>query len=211
MSDATALRESVSSEPKMVKQFLWVEIPKRQQKDDDSDLDEPTTKVSKTMLTLTTLEADNALSIPTPLTYAKAVEDPVWEEMWKEAVKAELTALAVNSTWEEVVLPKNVNIITSKWVFKSKLHINGSLDKLKARVVARGFSQMHSIDYEDIFAPTVKFDILCIFLTLVALENLECHQVDVNNAFTEFFLKETIYMAPPSGVEVTLSCALHIM
>ena len=66
------------------------------------------------MLTLTTLEADNALSIPTPLTYAKAVEDPVWEEMWKEAVKAELTALAVNSTWEEVVLPKDANIVTSK-------------------------------------------------------------------------------------------------
>ena len=96
-------------------------------------------------------------------------------------------------------------------MFKSKLHINDSLDKLKARVVARGFSQMHSIDYEDIFAPTVKFDTLCIFLTLVALENLKCHQVDVNNAFTEFFLKKTIYMTPPPGVEVTSDCALHIM
>ena len=211
MSDATAPRESVSSELKMVKQFLWVEISKRQQKDDDSDLDEPTTKVLKVMLALATLEADNALSIPTPLTYAKAVGDPVWGEMWKEAVKAELTALAANGTWEEVVPPKDANIVTSKWVFKSKLHTNSSLDKLKARVVARGFSQMHSIDYEDIFAPTVKFDTLRVFLALVALENLECHQVDVNNAFTEFFLKETIYMAPPPGVEVALSCALCIM
>ena len=211
MSDATALCESVDSEPKMIKQFLWVKILKRQQKNDDSDLDEPTTKVLKIMLTLTTLEADNALSIPTPLTYAKAVGDPVWEEMWKKAVKAELTALAVNSTWEEVVSPKDTNIITSKWVFKSKLHTNDSLDKLKARVVARGFSQMHSIDYEDIFASTVKFDTLCVFLTLVALENLKCHQVDVNNAFTEFFLKETIYMAPPPGVEVAPDCALCIM
>ena len=114
MSDATALHESVSSEPKMVKQFLWVKIPKRQQKDDDSDLDEPTTKMSKIMLTLITLETDNVLSIPTPLTYAKAVRDPVWGEMWKEAVKAELTALAANSTWEEVVSPKDINIITSK-------------------------------------------------------------------------------------------------
>ena len=70
---------------------------------------------------------------------------------------------------------------------------------------------MHSIDYEDIFAPTVKFDTLCVFLTLVALENLKCHQVDVNNAFTEFFLKKTIYMASSPDVEVALSCALHIM
>ena len=193
-SDTTALCEPVSSEPKMVKQFLWVEILKRQQKDDDSNLDEPATK-----------------SIPTPLTYVKAVRDPVWGEMWKDAIKAELTALAANGTWEEVVSPKDVNIITSKWVFKSKMHTNGSLDKLKARVVARGFSQMHSIDYEDIFAPTVKFDTLCMFLALVALEDLKCHQVDVNNAFTESFLKKTIYMTPPPGVDVAPGCALCIL
>ena len=96
-------------------------------------------------------------------------------------------------------------------MFKSKLHINNSLDKLKARVVARGFSQMHSIDYEDIFAPTVKFDTLHIFLALVALENLKCHQVNVNNAFTESFLKKTIYMTSSPDVEVALGCALCIM
>ena len=66
------------------------------------------------MLALAALEADNAQSIPTPLTYVKAVGDPVWGEMWKDAIKAELTALAVNSTWEEVIPPKDTNIITSK-------------------------------------------------------------------------------------------------
>ena len=147
----------------------------------------------------------------TSLTYVKAVGDPIWGEMWKDAIKAELTALAVNSTWEEVISFKNINIITSKWVFKSKLHTNSSLDKLKAQVVARDFSQMHDIDYEDTFAPTVKFDTLCIFLTLVALENLKCHQVNVNNAFTEFFLKKIIYMTLSSDVEVASDCALHIM
>ena len=197
------LSKPVSSEPKMVKQFLQVEILKRRQKNDSSDLNESATKTTRVMLTLTALEVDNAQNIPTPLTYAKAVGDPVWGEMWKDAIKAELTALAANSTWKEVVSLKNINIVTSKWVFKSKMHINGSLDKLKARVVAREFSQMHDINYEDTFAPTVKFDTLCVFLALVALKDLKCHQVDVNNAFTEFFLKKTIYMAPPSGVDVT--------
>ena len=66
------------------------------------------------MLTLAALEADNVQSIPTPLIYAKAVGDPVWGEMWKDAIKAELTALAANDTWEEVVPPKDANIVTSK-------------------------------------------------------------------------------------------------
>ena len=91
------------------------------------------------------------------------------------------------------------------------MHINGSLDKLKARVVTREFSQMHSIDYEDIFASTVKFDTLHMFLALITLENLKCHQVNVNNAFTESFLKKIIYMTSSSDVDVTSDCALHIL
>ena len=91
------------------------------------------------------------------------------------------------------------------------MHINGSLDKLKTRVVAREFSQMHDINYENIFAPTVKFDTLHVFLALVALKNLKCHQVDVNNAFTEFFLKKIIYMTSSSDVDVTSDQILHIL
>ena len=210
-SETTVLCESADCKFKMVKQFLWVEIPKRQQKNDDFNLNKSATKMLKTMLALTALETDNAQSIPTSLTYVKAVEDSVWEEMWKNAIKAELTTLAANDTWKEIISLKNVNIITSKWVFKSKLHINSTLNKLKARVVTRDFSQMHSIDYENIFASTVKFDTLHVFLTLVALENLKCHQMDVNNAFTESFLKKTIYMTSFSDVEVASNCALHIM
>ena len=205
------LSKSVNSEPRMVKQFLWVEVSKRRQKDNNSDSDESASKTTRIMLTLAALEADNAQNIPTPLTYAKAVGDPVWGEMWKDAIKAELTALAVNSTWKEVIPLKNANIVMSKWVFKPKMHTNGSLDKLKTRVVARGFSQMHGINYEDTFAPTVKFNTLCVFLALIALKNLKCHQVDVNNAFTEFFLKKTIYMAPPPDVDVISDHILCIL
>lgn len=149
--------------------------------------------------------------IPTPATYAEAVGDPTWGEMWRDAIHAELTALAPNGTWEETVPPRGANIVTSKWVFRRKLHTDGSLDKLKARLVARDFSQTYDVDYEDTFAPTVKFDTLQVFLAIVALKNLECHQVDVNNAFTESFLKETIYMAPPSGVNVAPDRVLRIL
>jgi len=55
--------------------------------------------------------------ILTPATYAEAVGDPTWGEMWKDAIHAELTALTANGTWEEAVPPRTANIVTSKWVF----------------------------------------------------------------------------------------------
>ena len=101
-----------------------------------------------------------------------------------------------------IVPPRGANIVTSKWVFKAKMYIDGTLDKLKARLVARGFSQMYGVDFTDTFAPTVKFDTLRLFLVIIALENLECYQVDVNNAFTESFLNEVIYINAPPGVDL---------
>ena len=202
MSETTVSCESVSCKFKMIKQFLWIEILKRQWENNDFNLNESATKMSKTMLTLTALETDNAQSISTSLIYVKTVKNLIWEKMWKNVIKTELTALAANDTWEEIISFKNVNIIINKWMFKSKLHINSTLNKLKTRVVTRDFSQMHNIDYENIFASTVKFNTLHIFLTLVALENLKCHQMNVNNAFTEFFLKKIIYIISLSDIEV---------
>jgi hypothetical protein len=68
---------------------------------------------------------------------------------------------------------------------------------------------MYGIDYEDTFAPTVKFDTLRVFLALVALEDLECHQVDVNNAFTESFLKETTIWHHLRSYNYPWLCATH--
>lgn len=122
-----------------------------------------------------------------------------------------MIALKANNTWEEMVPPRKANLITSKWVFASKFHTNGSLEKLKARLVARGFSQKYGVDFEDTFAPTVRHDTLKLFFAVVAMKDLECHQVDVNNAFTESFLQEKIYMKPPPGVSVKPGHAFHIL
>ena len=90
------------------------------------------------------------------------------------------------------------------------MHIDGSLDKLKARFVARGFFQICGVDYSDTFASTIKFDTLRLFMVIVALEDLKCHQIDVNNAFTESFLKKKIYMQPSSGVDIASDQVLFI-
>lgn len=97
---------------------------------------------------------------------------------------------------------KGVNIVTSKWVFKPKLNINGSLKKAKARLIARGFTQRFRLDFWDTFAPTVRYETLRTFLAIVTLFNIELYQIDINNAFTESRLREDIYIAPPDRVRV---------
>lgn len=61
------------------------------------------------------------------------------------------------------------NIVLSKWVFVTKFNTNGSLDKLKVRLVIRGFSQKFGVDYEYTFTPTLRHDTLRIFFALVAI------------------------------------------
>ena len=63
------------------------------------------------MLALTALEINNVQNISTSLIYVKVVRDSVWKKMWKNVIKAELTTLAVNDTWKEIISLKNVNII----------------------------------------------------------------------------------------------------
>ena len=65
----------------------------------------------------------------------------------------ELAALDRTGTWEIVPLPANVVPITCKWVFKIKTKSDGSIQRYKARLIARGFPQTRGRDYDETFAP----------------------------------------------------------
>lgn len=142
------------------------------------------------------------LNIPIPKTYKEAINDLVHGEEWKAAITEEINSLQANGTWIEVITPKNVNLISTKWVFTLKTHPDGTLERYKARLVARGFSQVYGEDFTETFAPTVRMDTLRVFLAMVAAENLECRQYDIKNAFTEATLKERNYLSAPAGVPV---------
>jgi len=70
---------------------------------------------------------------------------------------------------------------------------------------------MYNIDYKDIFTLIIKFNTLCIFLILVALKDLKYHQINVNNIFTESFLKKTIYITLSLKVITIFNYILHIL
>ncbi len=91
------------------------------------------------------------------------------------------------------------------------MHVDNSLDKLKTRLIVRNFFQIHEVDYENTFMSIIKFDILRVFLVIMTMKNLELHQVNVNNAFTESFLKEIIYIFSSSEVKVRFDYALKVL
>ena len=92
--------------------------------------------------------------------------------------------------------------MSCKWVYTVKTLPSGEIERLKARLVARGFSQVYGIDYSETFAPTVRMDTLRLVLVMAAIEDYEYYHFDIKNAFIESHLKEKIYLTPPPGVPV---------
>jgi hypothetical protein len=113
----------------------------------------------------------------------------------------EFVALRQNSTWNLVPRPPGVNLVSCKWIFKTKHCPDGSIDKHKARLVARRFSQQHGIDYGDTFSPVVKSATMRLVLSLAVSRGWTLRQIDVSNAFLHGFLTEGVYMQQPPGFE----------
>ena len=156
-------------------------------------------------------DGDVEVNVPIPKSYRTAINDSIYGPKWRTAIEEELKALGVNGTWREEIPPKGVNLVSTKWVFTVKVKADGTLDRFKARLVARGFSQIYGIDYFETFAPTVRMDTLRIFLAIAALKDWELVHMDIKNAFTESHLKERIYLAPPQGVKVKDGYALRVL
>ena len=77
--------------------------------------------------------------------------------------------------------------------------------------MARGFTQIYGQDFEETFAPTIRIDSLRMLMAIAAVEDMKAEQVDVNNAFTESKLRETIYMKPPPGVSIKSGSTLRLL
>jgi hypothetical protein len=128
------------------------------------------------------------------LTIKEAMESEYTDE-WKEACQYEIDALAKNGTWTLVDLPAGCKAIKSKWVFKLKLIEL----RFHARLEAKGFIQIFSIDYDETFSPVARFESLQLLLALAMLEDWEIHQMSIKSAFLNGLLDEEMYMEQPEG------------
>ena len=138
---------------------------------------------------------------PTDPTTRKKALASEHREQWLQAEREELTALINMGTYVLVPLPPGREPITCKWVYKTKFNADGSVARFKARLVARGFSQIEGLDYEETFAPTAKFATIRLLLSLACSLGWPAEQADIDTAFLNADLEEDIYMLQPEGYE----------
>jgi len=136
---------------------------------------------------------------PTSCLQATRVPDA---KQWDKATRIEIELILKNNTWTLVDLAKGAKLIGCKWIFKKKYHLDGSIDKYKARLVAKVFTQKPNIDYFNTFAPMIRISSIRVLLALATTHKLVIHQMDVNTIFLNGDLKEEIYMTQPKGCVV---------
>ncbi|CAI7930797.1 unnamed protein product [Closterium sp. NIES-54] len=147
---------------------------------------------------LLTPEGDpDALDIPTPHSYAEAIEGP-YSSQWQAAMDAEMASWKSTGTYVDAVPPPGANIVSGTWIFRVK-RPPGSPPVFKARYVARGFSQRQGVDYFQTFSPTPKMTTLRVLLHVAAHRDYELHSLDFSTAFLQGSLHEEIWLRRPLG------------
>jgi hypothetical protein len=134
-----------------------------------------------------------SVSIPTDWKVAKE------DKKWRAAMLEELQALRKNKTWELVTLPTGKRAVSCKWVYTVKQNAQGKIERYKARLVARGYTQTYGIDYDETFAPVAKMNTVRILISCATNFGWPLHQLDVKNAFLHGDLHEEVYMEIPPG------------
>ena len=122
-----------------------------------------------------------------PSSYEEVVE---WKEL-KDAMIEEYQLIMKNDVWDVVPRLDGKSVVTSKWIDKIKHAADGSIEKYKARFVARGFSQK-GIDYEETFSPVARYTSIKSVLALATVMKWKIHQMDVKTGFLNGVVDEEV-------------------
>jgi hypothetical protein len=138
-----------------------------------------------------------------------AFSDANWYAVWHNAMCDEIATLRTNRTWSLVPFHPSMNVVGSRWVYRIKHRVDDSIERYKARLVARGFTQQEGIDYSKTFSPVIKQPTVRLVFSIAVLRNWKIHQLDIHNVFLNGVLTEEAYMKQPPGF-VASSLPSHV-
>jgi hypothetical protein len=114
---------------------------------------------------------------------------------WRNEMEEEYDFIMKTNTWELIELPKHKNPIGCKWIYKPKFKVDGSIEKYKARLVVKGYSQ----NYAETFAPVAKLKTIRLLIALAKKYHWKLLQLDVKSTFLNGELKEESCLTQPEG------------
>jgi hypothetical protein len=112
------------------------------------------------------------------------------------------TAIMKNDVWDIVPRSKEKSVVSSKWIFKIKHVADGSIEKFKAMFVARGFSQIEGVDYEETFSLVARYASIRVVISIASVIGWRIHQMDVKTTFLNEIIEEEVYIEQPRGFKV---------
>nr|GEV97698.1 hypothetical protein [Tanacetum cinerariifolium] len=114
---------------------------------------------------------------------SKEIFDALQDPSWVEAIQEEFLQFKIQNVWALVDCPKGVRPIGTKWVLKNKKDKRGIVIRNKARLVAQGHIQEEGIDYDEVFAPVARIEVIRLFLAYASFMGFTMYQVNVKSAF----------------------------
>ncbi|KAL6316066.1 hypothetical protein AAG906_015573 [Vitis piasezkii] len=98
----------------------------------------------------------------------QSFEEGIKDEDWRKVMEKEIDLIEKNETWKLVEKPKGKEIIGVKWIYRVKYHFDGRVQRLKAKLVAKGYSQQTGVDFHETFAPVARLDTIRTIIAVVA-------------------------------------------
>ena len=106
----------------------------------------------------------------------------------------DMDALYSNGTWELLALPPSKSPVGCRWVYRVKVGLDGQVDRLKTRLVAKEYIQQYDSDYYDTFSSVANIASVCLLLSMTTMHSWPIFQLDIKNVFLHGDLAEEVYM-----------------
>lgn len=153
----------------------------------------------------------------TPIKIPNRLSEALEDKVWRDSMGVEIAAFDRTETWSITELPPGKVAIGCKWLHTVKFNPDGTVERVKSRLVGKGYTQQEGIDFLDTFSPVAKMTTVRLIFALAAKLNWHLHQLDISNAFLNGDLEEELYMKLPPGyadikgeqISPTAVCKLH--